>query len=158
MELKAPQAGQKSLSGLGDVTELQLELLLPYSWQYGGGDALDATLSATDASGREEAVVKSSSACSDTLEQLCYCAFQWQVSKLFQRTHASFLPIAMILQGTLHVPKHVRRELCMCAMAELIMYRLHTPLQPTRGKVQLELCLSQDAFAFDVRGKSTSKV
>ncbi|EIE26712.1 hypothetical protein COCSUDRAFT_59229 [Coccomyxa subellipsoidea C-169] len=34
MELKAPQAGQQSLSGLGDVTELQLELLLPYSWQY----------------------------------------------------------------------------------------------------------------------------
>ena len=64
----------------------------------------------------------------------------------------------LMLQGTFHVPKHVRRELSMSAKSGLIVYRLHTPLQSIHERLRLEICLSEDALATVVRGKHGWKV
>lgn len=65
-------------------------------------------------------------------------------------------------QGVLPVPKDVRRELTSLAAAGLVVYRLPTLAESGKGKnkaplhLQLEFCLSKEAFASVAKGNWSS--
>lgn len=140
-QLESQHGGQRSASGPIDGSKLEHKLLLPPTGGY--RDDVDISFSVRNRSGGATIMVHPS------------CCFTFKGAALTTDVmyHQQVLTLAAccsLPQGKLHVPHDVKRALYACLTAGHIVYRLHP--SKNRDRVQLEFCLSQDAFVVDVKG------
>ena len=138
-ELDLQHGGQRTAPG--PIDKIEHKLLLPSTSNAFYHDDSDVSLSVRNRSG--EATIMVDPYYGFTVTRVLH-------SLRMSITISSYSLCFQFSQGKLCVPRHVKRELHACLTAGHIVYRLHH--NKDKNRVQLEFCLSQDAFAVDVKG------